>query len=175
MQLRKAAELDPLSSRVWNALARIYDGAGDLERARTSVLRSLEIAPESYSGPYHLATTWLLQQQPAAALRAIEQFPGSEGNKLCLIAMAEHDLGHLPESRRALESAIARFATPLAFQIAESLAWIGETDRAFEWLERAQAQNDGGLVMIKYTPLLRSLRGDPRYAAFLRKLKLPSD
>ena len=171
-ELRKASELDPISSRVWNALARIYDASGEIELARSAVLRSMEIAPDSFSGPYHLATTYLLQQQPALALRQLESFK-AEGNKLCVIAMAEHDLGHLPESRRALDSGVARFGHVLAFQLAEAFAWIGEPDHAFEWLDRAYAQHDGGLTMVKYSPLLRSLRGDARYAALLRRLKLP--
>jgi hypothetical protein len=47
-------------------------------------------------------------------------------------------------------------------------------DLAFEWLERAYAQRDGGLVDIKGRPIsCAGLSGDPRYKAFLRKLKLP--
>ena len=40
-------------------------------------------------------------------------------------------------------------------------------------LERARAQHDGGLTQLKTDPTLRRLRGDPRYAALLRKLNLP--
>jgi hypothetical protein len=45
--------------------------------------------------------------------------------------------------------------------------------QAFESLNRAYAQRDGGLVDIKVDPLLRSLHGGPRYAAFLEKMRLP--
>jgi hypothetical protein len=47
-------------------------------------------------------------------------------------------------------------------------------DRAFEWLERAYAQRDGGLAQLKGDPLLKSLERDPRYAAFLKKMRLPA-
>jgi len=46
-------------------------------------------------------------------------------------------------------------------------------DKAFEWLDRAYAQRDGGLIFTKVDPLLKSLHNDPRYAAFLKKLNLP--
>jgi hypothetical protein len=46
---------------------------------------------------------------------------------------------------------------------------------SFEWLERAYKQRDGGLAEIKGEPLLHSLKGDPRYRAFLQKMKLPVD
>ncbi len=43
---------------------------------------------------------------------------------------------------------------------------------AFQWLERAYEQNDGGLTEVKVDPVLASLRTDPRYHAFLVKMKL---
>ncbi len=52
--------------------------------------------------------------------------------------------------------------TIAAFQIAEIYAYRGETDKAFEWLERAYKQRDGGLSQMKGDPLLRSLERDPR-------------
>jgi hypothetical protein len=50
-----------------------------------------------------------------------------------------------------------------------------EADKAFEWLERAYNQRDGGLAEIKGDPLLRNIEHDPRYRAFLQKMKLPLD
>jgi hypothetical protein len=40
-------------------------------------------------------------------------------------------------------------------------------------LDRAYRQRDGGLSGIKIDPLLANLRTDPRFAALLRKMKLP--
>ena len=60
-----------------------------------------------------------------------------------------------------------------AFQIAEVYAFRGEADKAFEWLERAYAQRDGGLPEMKGDPLLKNLEADPRYKAFLKKMRLP--
>ena len=60
-----------------------------------------------------------------------------------------------------------------AVQIAEICAWRGENDEAFAWLEPAYAQRDSGLTELKVDPILGPLRADPRYGAFLRKMKLP--
>jgi hypothetical protein len=59
------------------------------------------------------------------------------------------------------------------YQIAEVHAFRGEDDLAFECLQRAYAQRDSGVVSIKGDRLMRGLVDDPRYKAFLRKLKLP--
>jgi hypothetical protein len=48
----------------------------------------------------------------------------------------------------------------------------GEADRSFEWLERAHAQRDSGLALLKVDPFFRSLHGDARWPAFLRKMGL---
>jgi hypothetical protein len=72
--------------------------------------------------------------------------------------------------RRA--SRIADTAKYAAYQIAEVYAWRGQKDLAFQWLERAYTQHDGGLTEIKTDPLLASLHADPRYQAFMRKMKL---
>ena len=49
------------------------------------------------------------------------------------------------------------------------LGTYGNASQAFEWLSRAYAQRDGGLVDIKVDPLLRSLHADPRHAALLER------
>ena len=52
-------------------------------------------------------------------------------------------------------------------------AWRGEKDHAFEWAERAYVQRDIGITWLKIDTDFRSLRGDPRYKALLRKMNLP--
>jgi hypothetical protein len=89
------------------------------------------------------------------------------------VAMAEHDLGHERESQQALDRLVAKHAQEAAYQIAEVHAWRGEKDEAFEWLDRAFAQRDEGLIGLKVDRCLASLRDDPRYAALLAKVNLP--
>jgi hypothetical protein len=53
-------------------------------------------------------------------------------------------------------------------------AYRGESDRSFEWLERAYKQRDPGLPEIKTDPLFKNLRHDPRYTELLNKMRLPA-
>ena len=89
------------------------------------------------------------------------------------LALAYHALGRKKESDAALAELIEKYHADWAFQIAEVYAFRGESDKAFEWLERAYAQRDGGLADLKGDPLLKSLERDPRYA-FLQKMRLPN-
>jgi hypothetical protein len=54
-----------------------------------------------------------------------------------------------------------------------SRAVFGETDAAFQWLDRACLQKDFLLEYINGEPLPKSLVADPRYMAFLRRMNLP--
>jgi hypothetical protein len=47
-------------------------------------------------------------------------------------------------------------------------AWTGEADRAFEWLARSVAQEDGGFD--PYEPLLGPIRKDPRWLPLLESM-----
>jgi adenylate cyclase len=82
-------------------------------------------------------------------------------------------MGRRAESDAALAKLVREHAQDNAFGIAETYAFRGELDEAFAWLERAYRQKDSGLYLIKGDQLLKSLAGDPRYSAFLRKMNLP--
>ena len=56
-----------------------------------------------------------------------------------------------------------------AYQIAWAYAFRHENDHAFEWLERAYRQHDGGLGWTKANFALASLHADPRWPAFWKK------
>jgi serine/threonine protein kinase/Tfp pilus assembly protein PilF len=169
---RKAIELDPLSHSAWQTLTSYLVCTRDFAAAREASRRALEISPQSDFSLNDLGTLELLEGNAQAALETFRKID-NEGFRLSSVAMAEHTLGHAQESQQALEQLIAQHAAEAAFQIAEIYAWRAERDKAFEWLDRAYQQRDGGLSDIKTDPPLAELRGDPRYKAFLRKMKLP--
>jgi adenylate cyclase len=114
----------------------------------------------------------LREGKPGEALH-ISQHSTATPFRLQTAAMAEYDLGHAAESERLLNDLIERFKTQAAYQIAEVYGLRGDRSHAFEWLETAYAQRDGGLTMVKVDPLLGKLHGDPSFAALLRKMNLP--
>ena len=91
-----------------------------------------------------------------------------------LYAIAYHALGREKESDAALSELIAKYHEGSAYQIAEVYAFRNQADEAFEWLDRAYAQRDSGLIGTKVDPLLKSLHNDPRYTALLKKLNFPN-
>ena len=170
--LKKATELNPLSSLTWTVFGNYLIADRQFGAAEEAVRRALEIQPDSLFALAQLGIVQLLKGNPTEALTSFRKRGGS-GFSLIGIAMAEYTLGHVKESQHALDEVIAKHAQDLACEIAEVYAWRGEKDNAFAWLERAFQQRDGGLSDIKADLLLASLRDDARFGAMLRKMQLP--
>ena len=172
--LRRAVALDPLSVRAWRRMAWVLLNSGQFDAAREAIGRVYEINPDGDPGGV-LVDIELLAGRPQQALAESRKRIGTAftGYGLVGTAMAEHTLGHAAESQRALDVLIRDHGKVWAYQIAEAYAWRGEPDKTFEWLERAYRQHDGGLIYLRNDRFLLGLRGDPRYRALLRKMKLP--
>jgi hypothetical protein len=57
--------------------------------------------------------------------------------------------------------------------VAAIFTGLGEQDSAVAWLERACGQRAFTLVFLKVRPEFASLRGDPRFADLVRRMRLP--
>ena len=170
--MRRQIEVDPLDAGAWTELGLYLAITRQFALARQAGRRGLEISPENSWVHRSLGTTELLDGRAAQALSVYRQVPFEPG-RLVGVAIAEYSLGHRKESQQALDALLAKYGGTWLYSIATVYAWRGELERAFEWLARAYAAHDDGLVRLKTDPLLASLRGDPRYKALLRKMKLP--
>jgi TolB-like protein/tetratricopeptide (TPR) repeat protein len=171
VQMDKAIRIDPLVARFYSLRARLLLDTGDLAAARDAYQLLLRLNPAHPHANVDLAIIELLSARPEQAL-ALLQRPAAPGWRLMGSALVEYSLGHAQQSQQALDQTIHDAAQFAAYQIASIYAWRGEKDPAFQWLERAFTQHDGGLTEVKNDPLLASLRTDPRYQAFLAKMKL---
>jgi adenylate cyclase len=168
----KAIQIDPLETTFYSWRGRLLLNSGDLAAARDAYQRLLIVNPAHPNANVNLAIIDLLDGKPEQAWAALQQ-PARPGWRLLGTALVEHSLGHHEQSQQALDQTIAESAKYAAYQIGEIYAWRGQKDQAFQWLERAYTQHDGGLLIVKTDPLLASLRSDPRYQALLAKMKLP--
>jgi TolB-like protein/DNA-binding winged helix-turn-helix (wHTH) protein/tetratricopeptide (TPR) repeat protein len=170
--LRKAIEQDPLSIGNWQNLGIALAEARDHAAAYDAFHHALVIRPGDPHTTFALGTLQLIDGKAQEALatfqsNSMEEFRGAG------VAMAEQTLGDAKASQQALDKLIATSAGDAAYQIAEVYGWRGERDKAFEWLERAYRQQDGGITDLKNDLRLASLRSDPRYVAMLQRLNFP--
>jgi hypothetical protein len=61
-----------------------------------------------------------------------------------------------------------------AYYVAANLAYRGEADLAFQWLEKAYSQRETSLISdMTNEPFFAKMQKDPRYMAFRRKMNVP--
>jgi len=170
---RRAANLDPLNADSWERLAGTEFFMGQLDQSAADSKKALELNPDAGSGMYTLILIDLLQGRPQDALSDIERVQPTP-TRACLYALTYYALGRKKESDAGLSELMIKYHASNAFEIAMIYAFRNQTDKAFEWLDRAYAQRDPSLMSTKIDPLLKSLHNDPRFAAFLKKLNLPT-
>jgi len=168
---RRAVELDPLHSRPSLSLGFTFYWAGRLDDAEAAFRHSLEISSEALSAHWGICQVLLARQRPQEAL-AEAKLESEHEFHLHALALSYYAVGRKPESDRTLAEFISQYQDTGAFQVAEIYAFRGDSDSAMEWLERAYRQRDSGLTGIKGDPLLASLKHDPRYVGFLKKMRL---
>ena len=166
----QALALDPLNieAHITSGLQLVYTGrAAEAERAYQ---KARDLSPfQRVRVHYYLGRSYMMQGRLEDALREIEQ-EAHKAFRLLGIALVQHARGQAAESDEALRAMIQTFADGGAYQIAEVYAYRGETDRAFEWLERAYRQRDAGLASINIDPLLRDLHADARWQPWLQRM-----
>jgi adenylate cyclase len=168
---RRAVELDPLNVSL-NRNLGLYCLANDaLEEADVALNDTLQLSPRSGLTYFWLALVRLQQGRPDDALAMIEKEVNEVWQKIG-VAVVQHASGNAAESDAALAEVIEKYGHEAAYQVAEMCAFRGETDRAFEWLERTYEQRDPGIAYMKMDLLLRNLHADPRWRPFLHKMGL---
>jgi TolB-like protein/Tfp pilus assembly protein PilF len=163
-----AAARDPVNPTGHLMLGIFYLYAGRLDEAIASFRTALSLSPGRIAVPYSIGRALLLKDEPEEALAAMQQ--ESSGWRWNGLALAYHALGQAAESDAALAELIEKYEQVAAYNIAYILAFRGEADRAFEWLDKAVQYNDSGLSQIAVEYLFTNIHDDPRWLPFLESI-----
>src|SRR5271154_1739714 len=180
VHLRRAVELDPLNLNGLDNLAESYLYTRQFPEAIEQAKKVIEIDPNYANAHMHLSEAylqtgkydlWLEEWQKAATLnnsqedlamvKAMKAEYAKSGLRGALLRSAEYQE---EESKR-------QYVDPTF--IAMTYAMLGDKDKAFAQLDKAEAQKSVFLTYVKVLPDLDSLRSDPRYSALLRRMGLP--
>jgi TolB-like protein len=172
-QARRAVELDPLSNSAQNNLARVLFVRNKLEEADAAARKAVELQPTAASGHRYQVFIAIERGDSETALREAQLEP-DENYRRFELALAYYARGDRSAADPALAELIATSRDKLAYQIAQVYAVRREKDKAFEWLQIAFDTHDTGMLGLLVDPLLRNLRDDPRYEAFIAKMNFPT-
>jgi tetratricopeptide (TPR) repeat protein len=160
---------DPVNPRAHYNLGVDYFYARRPDEAIAHWQTAVGLSPDFIGARYNIGMALLLKGDKAGAMGAIEQEPSDPWRAIGL-PMVYHAMGRKAESDAALANLIRDYDRDAAYNIAYVLAWRGEADHAFEWLDKAVANHDSGLTDVEVEPEFASLHRDPRWPKFLRRL-----
>src|SRR5436853_1833012 len=171
-QAREAVESDPLAFPAQNNLSRVLWYQGKLDEADTIARKAVELQPTAASSRRFQVMIAIRRGDSDLALREAKLEPDENYSRFEL-ALAHYARKDRPAADAALTDLIAN-RQGVAYQIAQVYAFRGEKDKAFEWLQNAFNEHDTGMLGLLVDPLIRDLRGDPRYKALVAKMNFPA-
>ena len=153
-------------------LARRYDDA-IAEAAAT-----LELAPAFGQAHVLLGRVYVAQGMADRAVAELERAHALMGPRPDVITPHTYVLaraGRQLEARAMLDQLrrISKPRDPAPIRIAFLHIGLGETDRAFEWLNKAIDARDWQVALLNVEPAFDTLRSDQRFAALVERVGLP--
>jgi tetratricopeptide (TPR) repeat protein/predicted Ser/Thr protein kinase len=180
IEARAAEELDALSWAMPTTLVNIFYYARRFDEALEYHRRMNSVGPgwPSLGG---LADRARILEQGGHPEEAIEEYrrvipqdddPRIRAGLACALALVGRKDEALAEIA-AIEALPPASAAP-PYALAGAYAVIGDLDAAFARLERGFAEHDRAMVWLRVNPRFDTLRGDPRYASLVERMKFPS-
>jgi TolB-like protein len=168
-KFKVALNRDPLNLLNRRYVARALYYAGRLPEAEATIRQVLDMGPTFPAARYELGRILLAGGNTNAAVTEFEA-ETSLGWRQFGLPLGYHAQGRSADANQALATLLTQ-PDGSEFQVAETYAYFGDTDKAFIWLDRA-IDHDPGIQWVRGDPLLRSIVADPRFADLLRRLKL---
>lgn len=159
---------DPLSPGWQYTLGIAYLAVGRYQDAIQSFETTMDLSREFSLGHYNLGVALMLDGQPDKAVNVLQD-EAREDWKLTALSMALFEKDK-PASDEALAKLLQKYGGNMTYNIGYVYAYRGDSDAAFQWLEKAIEVEDAGIGGILTESLFKNIHDDPRWLPFLRKL-----
>lgn len=170
-QAYRAKTLDPLSASASETLGLAYYADRQFGSAIIAYRLALSQNPERYTTRARLGLAHIYSGSVEDGLDWCSKEENLMERLPCEAAAAVRK-GESESAEKALGELIEVFGDAGAYQQAEMLAEMGQTEVAIATLLKAESLGDTGLAMAGYDPALDNLRDDERFQALLVRLGL---
>ncbi|HJQ26667.1 MAG TPA: tetratricopeptide repeat protein [Blastocatellia bacterium] len=174
-EIQLARELDPLNVVMNVDVGEILLYAGRYDEAIEALRQAIEMDAGRANAHFDLAQAY---ERKGMEREAIEEYfknaplDGWNPDEITAMKEAYAASGVRGFWQTVLEKSNAKskrgYIAP--FVMARLHARLGETNQAFDWLERAFAEHSPALLNLQVDPVLAMLRTDPRYTDLLRRV-----
>jgi TolB-like protein/Tfp pilus assembly protein PilF len=177
-EINRACDLDPLSPIIATAKGRLLHFQRKYDEAIEHHRRALAIDPNFVEAHFNLGLIYeqkLMFEEAISEFRKVVRISGGASFWSAALGHA-YALGGRTNRAREIRSELQKLSSRPGGVSPFDMAWmclgLGETDAAFEWMERAFQERCGPLVYQNIEPALDPLRPDPRFQDLLRRIGL---
>ncbi len=173
---RRALELEPLSLVFASGLGLCLLYLRQFEEAEEQYRKVLEMEPNFFPAHLFLGRTYQRAGRWEEAIAELQAAYRVDENTWALaeLGSACAEAGKSGEAHLILEqlSREGRYVSPVDRAILH--AGLNEKNEALDWLEKAFADRSCGLTMLQVDPRFDSLRQEPRFQEYIRRMAFPS-
>jgi len=172
---QKAQQTDPLSPVIGSSLAMILYLARRYDQAAVVLERTRELNPDHFLPHLRMGLIRIQQRKYDEAileLKTAVSLADQSTETLAALAMAYAAAGKKKPAQQILaklqQLAGKRYVLP--YNVAKIHAAGADSDKAFEWLERAYEGGNPDLIELNSEPIFDGLRGEPRFSDLMRRI-----
>jgi eukaryotic-like serine/threonine-protein kinase len=169
----KALQLDSISPFVNGNFASVLYFTRQSDRLLAQANKMLEMDPASNVAHTWIGRAYMQKKNYDQAIPELQKaIDPQSGDGLAQLGFAYAMAGRKAEALKVIADLQAlserRYSSPV--RIACVYAGLGDTDRAFEWLEKGYVGRSDHLTQMKTESMFDSLRTDPRFNDLLRRV-----
>ena len=173
----RACRLDPVSPNARMNLGSVLHLARRDDEAARQFEEALDLDPNFALAHALLGLTYLSKAMPDRAVAALQKARDLSGARPDIVALQGYALaraGHKDEALNAFEDLhrLTHPRQPSPFMVALVYVGLEDTDRAFEWLEKAIEARSWESPMLRANPIFDSIRSYPRFPPLLERIGL---
>ena len=176
-EMKKALELEPASLVMNTFMGATLYYAGRYDEAIDQCRRTIEMDPNFAVAHWHLGLAYEQKQVLDAATeefkKAISLSGGSPLMRAALgRAYAESQKKHEANEMLNELNELAKRQYVSAYEIAKIYVALGNSEQAFQLLEKAYAEHSFHLANLNVCPQFKSVRSDPRFQDLVQRIGL---
>jgi TolB-like protein/DNA-binding winged helix-turn-helix (wHTH) protein/lipopolysaccharide biosynthesis regulator YciM len=179
-EVRLAHSLDPLSPIIQTQVGWILENAGRSDEAIQELRKVIEANPDYLWALYRLGTSYVSKSMFQEAIESFERAATLSGRSPGIVGTLAKTYGLAGRKEKVRELLIElseqsrhRYVPAIAF--AHAYIGLGDTERIFEWLEKAYQQREQGIAWLALWPDQGAYYKDARFRGLLKRVGLPGN
>ena len=176
-EIRRAEQLAPFSGQVYVSATSVFWLSRQYEESVAHARKGLEIDPQNAQLHAQFSLTLASKGQFDEAIREGETARKLDESPILygFLGTTYAQAGRRAEARKVRDTLAANMSRNYVcpYEIGTITLLLGDKDGFFRWLDRASEVRSVCMPFLWTDPRLDSVRGDPRYEEYVRRMKFP--